>query len=276
MTDTEIPATRSEKASEDSSARGNSWHVSTEIENPNKNDDEEIESGELPGVPDWLQEFKHGLVDESVPEQRDASSSSHELPLALRPKVVPSKHNIFIHFPKDRNYEICLRKKITRASCRRRTSTAVPRAEKFGDLMTADHKVFGEGCEPRHDHRYAVVVQDLASQWIQSYPCKAKTSQETQKSLQKFLEPTRKSKVIYTGNSLEFGKACEELSCNHETSTRHRSETHGNAERAVRRIRERTSAVLLQSGLDEKWWADSVGGFHGVLLLSAKHTRSIV
>ena len=29
-------------------------------------------------------------------------------------------------------------------------------------------------------------------------------------------------------------------------------------ERAVRRIKERTSAVLLQSGLDEKWWADSV------------------
>ena len=31
------------------------------------------------------------------------------------------------------------------------------------------------------------------------------------------------------------------------------------AERAVRRIQEGTSAVLLQSGLDEKWWADSMG-----------------
>ena len=30
------------------------------------------------------------------------------------------------------------------------------------------------------------------------------------------------------------------------------------AERAVRRIKEETSAVLLQSGLDEKWWADSM------------------
>ena len=37
VTDTEIPATRrSEKASEDSSARGISWHESTEIENPQK------------------------------------------------------------------------------------------------------------------------------------------------------------------------------------------------------------------------------------------------
>ena len=32
----------------------------------------------------------------------------------------------------------------------------------------------------------------------------------------------------------------------------------GTAERAVRRIEEGTSAVLVQSGLDEKWWVDSI------------------
>ena len=64
----------------------------------------------------------------------------------------------------------------------------------FGDLITADHKVLSEGCESRYNHRYAVVVQDLVTQWIQSYPCKTKTSQETQTSLQKFLEPNRKPK----------------------------------------------------------------------------------
>ena len=78
------------------------------------------------------------------------------------------------------------------------------------------------------------MVQDLATQWIQSCPCNTKTSQETEKSLQKF------------------------FSWNHRRSTAHRSETNGIAERAVRRIKEGTSAVLLQSGQDEKWWADSV------------------
>ena len=102
------------------------------------------------------------------------------------------------------------------------------------------------------------MVQDLATQWIQAYPCKNKTSQETQRSLQKFLEPERKPKVIYTDNSLEFGKACEDLSWNHCTSTPHRSETNGIAERALRRVKEGTSAVLLQSGLNESWWADSM------------------
>ena len=37
-----------------------------------------------------------------------------------------------------------------------------------------------------------------------------------------------------------------------------RSETHGIAGRAVRRIKEGSSTVLLQASLDEKWWADSM------------------
>ena len=166
------------------------------------------------------------------------------------------KHSVY--FPKARNCEICQRTKITRAPCRRRNGGDVPRAENFGDLITADHKVLSEGCESRNNHRCAIVVQDLATQWIQSFPCNTKTSQQTQRSLQKFLEPKRKPKVIDTDNSLEFGKACEDLSWTHCTSTPHRSETNGIAERAVRRVKEGTSAVLLQSGLNESWWADSM------------------
>ena len=108
----------------------------------------------------------------------------------------------------------------------------------FGDLITADHKVLSDNFESRNNHRCAIVVQDLATQWIQAYPCKTKTSQETQRSLPKFLEPERNPKVIYTVNSWEFGN--------------------GIAERAVRRVKEGTSAVLLQSALIESWWADSM------------------
>ena len=104
------------------------------------------------------------------------------------------KHSVYTHFPKDRNCEICQRTKITRAPCRRRNGGTVPRAENFGDLITADHKVLSEKCESRNNHRYAVVMQHLATKWIQSYPCKTKTSLETQRSLQNFLEPDRKLK----------------------------------------------------------------------------------
>ena len=44
------------------------------------------------------------------------------------------------------------------------------RAKNVGDLIAADHKVLSEGCESRNTHRFAVAVQDLATQWIQSYP----------------------------------------------------------------------------------------------------------
>ena len=37
----------------------------------------------------------------------------------------------------------------------------------FSDLKTVERK-----SESRNNHQFAVVVQDLASQWIQSFPCK--------------------------------------------------------------------------------------------------------
>ena len=201
------------------------------------------------------------LVDDEIPVHGDShASSSHEVSLEpiFKRREDLGKHSVYTHFPKDRNCEICKRTESTRAPCRRCIDGAVPRAENFGDLITADHKVHSENCESRNNHRYAVVVQDSATQWIQAYPCKTKTSQETQRSLQKFLEPDRNPKVIYTDNSMEFGKACKDLSWNHCTSTPHRSETNGIAGRAVHRVKEGTSAVVLQSGQNESWWAVSM------------------
>ena len=118
------------------------------------------------------------------------------------------KYSVYTHFPEDGNCEICRRTIITRAPCIERNDGAVPRDENFGDLITANQKVLSDNCESRTHHRYAVLVQDLATQWIQWYPCETKTSQETQRLAEVFREP----KVIYTHNSLEKGKACEDLS----------------------------------------------------------------
>ena len=194
---------------------------------PNKNENHEHVRGDpsYSDIPEWLPEFRENLVDDRVPEHRDShTSSSHELHLESTPVRSEDlgKHSVYTHFLKDRNCEICQRTKITRAPCRRLIGTVVPRAENFGDLITANLKVLSENCESRNNHRYAIVVQDLATQWIQSCPCTTKTSQETQRSLQKFLERNRKPKVINTDSSMEFGKACEDLSWNHCTSTPHR------------------------------------------------------
>ena len=53
---------------------------------------------------------------------------------------------------------------MTRAPCRRRTGEAVPRAEKFGDLITADHKVLNEGREPTPRREQTVRSEDLSGE----------------------------------------------------------------------------------------------------------------
>ena len=194
---TESPVTeRSGSTSEE--LRGNPMKRSTETENKSKNEGhEDVQS-------DLLHDLEIGHENNPL-EPQENSNSSHELPMEPRAKVEhgSGKHSLYTHFPKDPSCDICLKTKITRPSCRRRAGTVVPKAENVGDLITADHKVLSEESESRNSHRYAVVVQDLATQWIQSYPCKTKTSQETQKSLQKFMEPTRKPKVICTDTSMD-------------------------------------------------------------------------
>ena len=121
---TENPATeRSEES------RGNPSRGSAETENKNKNgDDEELRSELLQEVPEWLQDFKENVAHKDVQPHQYSPSSSHELPREPRAKVVPGlgKHSLYTHFPKDRNCDICLRTKITRASCRRRIVQSCP------------------------------------------------------------------------------------------------------------------------------------------------------
>ena len=88
-------------------------------------------------------------MDDRVLERRDShASSSRELSLepTLTRSVDLGEHSVNTHFPKDRNCEICQRTKITSVPCRGGIGGAVVRAENFGNLITADHKVLSEGC----------------------------------------------------------------------------------------------------------------------------------
>ena len=162
------------------------------------------------------------------------------------------KRSIYTHFPKDRNCEVCFRTKITRAPVqmthwRRRTSR---RKVWWFDNGRSQSPQWGMWFKGQSPVRYAVIFQDLATQWIFNLiRAKQNLHMTRTKSLLKFLEPSQAPNVVYTDNSMEFGRACEDLSCNHRTATPHQSETNCIAERAVRRIKEGTSAVLMQSGL---------------------------
>ena len=111
-------------------------------------------------------------MDHEIPLQGGShASSSHEASLepTTKRREDLGKHNVHTHFPKDRNCEICKRTKITRAPCKRRKGEAVPRADNFGDLITADHKVLSDNCESRNNHRYAVVMDPDVSVQKQNF-----------------------------------------------------------------------------------------------------------
>ena len=113
-------------------------------------------------LPEWLEDFAENLVDEGVSASWDRPASTSRESDSDRPtKVVSGKHSIFTHFPKLRSTQ---ENQDHDALRRKRAGEAVPKAEKFGDLRTADHKVLCEGCVSRNNHRYAVVVQGLATQ----------------------------------------------------------------------------------------------------------------
>ena len=134
-----------------------------------KRDDTKNSDDPLADIPDWLAGFGGNLVEELHAPAHSSPKIDLEHPVEVATKS--KTHSIYCHFPKDRKCDVCLRTKITSAPCRRRTGEALPRAEKFGDLITADHKFLSEGCE------------DLATQWIQSYPCKTKSLHETVKKV---------------------------------------------------------------------------------------------
>ena len=104
---------------------------------------------------------------------------------------------------------------------------------------------------PRGGTRFGNAVGTILPTQNKNFPGDAEEPDEV-------LGADKETKSLFTDDSLEFGKSCEELSWNHCTSTPHRSETIGIAARAVRRVKEETSAVCLQSGLDKEWWADSM------------------
>ena len=147
----------------------------------------DVQGGSNASIPDWSQPFAVNLEELEMyvlahSSEREISDSEGD---ASKLWIQKWKHSIHTNFRKYRK-------------------RSIPWTEEIGDLKTVERK-----SDSRNDHQFAPVVQKPFSG---CYPRETKTSQETEKSLRKFLEPSQKPKDIYTDNSLEFGKSCEELS----------------------------------------------------------------
>ena len=164
------------------------------------------------------------------------------------------EHNIFTHFPKDKNCVICSASKIQNAACKTKADPALdalPEPEEFGDSLTADHAIINEDDKSRSNDRVALIIQDRKTHWLQAYPFKTK-GRKTQSSAFRNSWALSVEPNMYT--LITQGKlkaAMEELNVLHDTCIPHRPQTNGIAERAVRRVKEGTTCTLVQSGLGE-------------------------
>ena len=131
----------------------------------------------LRNLPDWLEEFTDNLEDAEVPA---LANTSHDW------NVLWKRHPGSIAF-----IFTAQKTEIAKSASEPRLQGVLEGSE-LVKQSTAEHKVLTEGGEFWNDHKYAVVVQDLATQWIQSYSCKKKTSHKTERSLRKFFEPSEK------------------------------------------------------------------------------------
>ena len=176
---------------------------------------------------------------------------------AKHASCVTCEHNIFTHFPKDPNCEICIASKPTRGQCRTTGPVrvdALPPPKEWLDAVTLDHKIISEADKSADGHRAACVVCDRATYWIQGYPAEHKNEADTVSALVEFAGPQGRAKHIYSDNSKEINAACTTLGWPRDPCLPHRPQTNGIAENAVKKVSEGTSCCMVQSRFSDEWW----------------------
>ena len=93
------------------------------------------------------------------------------------------------------------------------------------------------------------------------YPCETKTSQETEKNLWNIFRAVTEAKSYFYERLVEVWQVLWRIIMESSDKLLPIDQRQQIAERAVRRVKEGTSAVLLQSGLIWEWWPDSMKCF---------------
>ena len=110
---------------------------------------------------------KHEVVEEQSLDEKLPSVATHAGRNILakdtksKKSIIGSQprenHNVFTHYPKDPNCEVCKKTEKTRAKCRikpKKRVDGIARSTKFGELNTADHKILNVEDESRCGHKY--------------------------------------------------------------------------------------------------------------------------
>ena len=118
----------------------------------------------LRDIPAWLEDFSENIAEKSFRHPWTHPQVLLKNQKQQRRKKWNLENTVFIIT--SRRTEIAKYAREPRSQGRlagNALGKATLRAESFGDFMTANHKVLNEGRASHHNHRYAVVVLDLAT-----------------------------------------------------------------------------------------------------------------
>ena len=158
-----------------------------------------------------------------------------------------SLRHLMTHTPKNPWCPVCQSAKMQRKPCKRKVK--IPKLDKntnhpFCEQVTADHVVANSersmGVTGAKD---ALIIGCRGTRYFDGLPTSSKNARDTTWAINQF-KGTTTIKELYSDNSGEIGKAADWLGIPHPTSTPHKPQTNGCAERLVRKVMEGTRCAL--------------------------------
>ena len=197
-------------------------------------------------VLEWQQEFRDKLVDDEIPAHGDCHASQ---PITKYVRIWVNTMFMLISLKTE------IARSVKGLTLRTLWSVVIKSPEffstKYGSIASSAWDLYNLSCAFPHNHQYAVVVQDPSIS-VQKQNFTRNPEKEACESSWNPRGNQKSFTVTIPWNSAEFGK----ISLGIIARLHHTAETNGIVERVVRRVKEGTSAALLQSGLNESWWAD--------------------
>ena len=155
--------------------------------------------------------------------------------------------------------DICARSNITRKTFK---STGNPRARNPMDILHFDIKVIN--IKGNNDELVALIITDDCTNCRFSFPLEDRSGETILTTFLSWLPwaermSGHKLKCIRSDNAKEFvqgifGTTMEKMGVEMQTTTKYEHEQNGKAERSNRVLLEKARAILIESGLDRKYW----------------------
>ena len=191
---------------------------------------------------------------EYVSDTSDEEQESKPTPRLTLEQQAKLEGHLLTHKPYNAACNICIAAKARRRQHRRRLQPVHRSLTKFGQIVTCDHIDLASWWQHSHKgHMCALIMYDLSTGFLGSYPSYTKTGSETWENVKRF-QGSAQTSYIYSDGSAEIDAACKHAGIVHDCSQAGDPQNNAVAERQVQESVQGTTCNLLQAGLPHQFW----------------------